>query len=228
MALTFADIADEFKTKVDSDPVVQKCLRQIKDGKGTYVTANKLAVRVGEDLGKVLKLHEPIDGISEWDYVDLIPKSLGLNHQMIVDECKIVQENMNSKAGLGIKYKEPAFNMDRVNGLITELTDNPEFTNISKSFYDQLVNFCENVVDDSIRDNAGVLFRAGIKTMVIRQAEYNGCQWCQDVAGSYDYNDVKESGNDVWRRHENCRCTIDYITERSGSFYSEKVNNQKK
>ena len=228
MALTFADIAEEFKTKVDSDPKVQQYLKTIRSGKGTYVTANKLAVRVGEDLGKVLKLHEPIDGISEWDYVDLIPKSLGLNHQMIVDECKVVQENMNAKAGLGIKYKEPAFNMDRVNGLIAELSDNPEFTNISKSFYDQLVNFCENVVDDSIRDNAGVMFRAGIRTMVIRQAEFGGCQWCQDVAGSYDYNDVKESGNDVWRRHENCRCTIDYITERSSSFYSERVNNQKK
>ena len=228
MALTYEDIAQEFKNKVDSDPKVQQYLKTIRSGNGTYVTANKLAVRVGEDLGKVLKMHEPIDGISEWDYVDLIPKALGLDQQMVVDACREVQEGMNKKAGLGIKYKEPAFNMDRVSGLITELADNPEFTNISKSFYDQLVNFSESIVDDSIRDNAGVLFRAGIRTMVIRQAEFGGCRWCQDVAGSYDYNDVKETGNDVWRQHENCRCTIDYITERSGSFYSEKVNNQKK
>ena len=228
MALTYEDIAQEFKNKVDSDPKVQQYLKTIRSGNGTYVTANKLAVRVGEDRGKVLKMHEPIDGISEWDYVDLIPKALGLDQQMVVDACREVQEGMNKKAGLGIKYKEPAFNMDRVNGLITELADNPEFTNISKSFYDQLVNFSESIVDDSIRDNAGVLFRAGIRTMVIRQAEFGGCRWCQDVAGSYDYNDVKETGNDVWRRHENCRCTIDYITERLGSFYSEKVNNQKK
>ena len=228
MALTYEDIAQEFKNKVDSDPKVQQYLKTIRSGNGTYVTANKLAVRVGEDLGKVLKMHEPIDGISEWDYVDLIPKALGLDQQMVVDACREVQEGMNKKAGLGIKYKEPAFNMDRVNGLITELADNPEFTNISKSFYDQLVNFSESIVDDSIRDNAGVLFRAGIRTMIIRQAEFGGCPWCQDVAGAYDYNDVKEPGNDVWRRHERCRCTIDYKTERSGSFYSERVNNQKK
>lgn len=228
MALTFADIAEEFKTAVNSDKQVQKYLRKIVDGDRSYTTANKLAIRVGEKLGAVLKRHEPIESIDEWDYVDLIPKSLGLDHSIIVEACKGVQENINKDAGLGIRYFEPAFNMDRVNGIITELRDNPEFKNIEKSFYDQLVNFSENVVDDSIRDNAGILYRAGVRTMVIRQAEFNGCSWCQNIAGSYDYRDVSNSGNDVWRRHENCRCTIDYITERSTGFYSERVNNQKK
>ena len=93
MALTYEDIAQEFKNKVDSDPKVQQYLKTIRSGNGTYVTANKLAVRVGEDLGKVLKMHEPIDGISEWDYVDLIPKALGLDQQMVVDACREVQED---------------------------------------------------------------------------------------------------------------------------------------
>ena len=98
MALTYEDIAQEFKDKVDSDPKVQQYLKTIRSGKGTYVTANKLAVRVGEDLGKVLKMHEPIDGIDEWDYIDLIPKALGLDHQMVADACREVQEGMNKKA----------------------------------------------------------------------------------------------------------------------------------
>lgn len=221
MALTYDDIAEEFKTRVNSDKYVQKYLRQIRDGKATYNTANKLAVRVGKDLGEVLKLHAPIENIDEWDYIDLIPKSLGLDHQIIADACRGVQENMNNKAGLGIKYQEPKFDKNRVYGLIKELEDNPEFTNIEKSFYEQLVNFSESIVDESIRENAGLMYRAGIKTMVIRQADSNCCPWCEEVAGTYDYNDVRQSGSDVWRRHENCRCTIDYITERYGSFYRE-------
>lgn len=228
MALTYDDIAQEFKDKVNNDPTVQKLFKTIRSGNGTYKTANKLAIRIGEDLGKVLKAHNPIDGIDEWDYVDLLPKALGLDHQIIVDACRDVQNSLNKKSGLGIKYFEPDFNMNRVNGLIDELRNNPEFVNIEKSFYDQLVNFSENVVDDSIRDNVGILYRSGIRTMVIRRAEFNGCPWCKEIEGAYDYRTVSDSGNDVWRRHENCRCTIDYITERESGFYSERVNNQKK
>lgn len=228
MALTYDDVVKEFKAAVDGDPKIQKLMRQIYDGKGTYKTANDLAVRVGQKLGGVLKVHEPIEGITEWDYFDLIPKTWGLDHQIMADACRGVQETMNKNAGLGIKYKEPAFDVDRVKGIITELTDHPDFTSIDKTFYDQLVNFSQNVVDQSIRENAGVMFRSGIKTMVIRQAEAGGCKWCQDQAGVYDYNEVKDRGNDVWRRHENCNCSIDFVTERSKEFYSERVNNQVK
>ena len=228
MALTFDDIKDEFMTKVNSDATVQRCLRTIHDGRGTYTTANRLARRVGETLGKVLKEHDPIENINEWDYVNLIPQSLGLNQQIIVDACRDVQNGLNAKNGIGIRYQEPKFDWDRINGLIAELRDNPEFKNIEKSFYDQLTNFSENIVDDSIRDNVGRLYRSGIRTMVIRQAEAGACKWCQEVAGTYDYSEVRMTGSDVWRRHDNCHCTIDYITEKDSGFYSERVNNQRK
>ena len=166
--------------------------------------------------------------INEWDYVNLIPQSLGLNQQIIVDACRDVQNGLNAKNGIGIRYQEPKFDWDRINGLITELRDNPEFKNIEKSFYDQLTNFSENIVDDSIRDNVGRLYRSGIRTIVVRQAEAGACKWCQEVAGPYDYSEVRMTGSDVWRRHENCHCTIDYITEKDSGFYSERVNNQKK
>lgn len=228
MALRYEDIEKEFKTAVDGDPKCQKLWKTIREGKGNYKTANKLAQQIGKDLGKTLVKNAPYEDISEWDLIDLLPKSLGLDHQMVADACREVQENMNKKAGLGIKFQEPKFDMDRVTGLIKELEDHPVFTDIEKSFMDQLVNFSENVVDESIRDNAAIMAKSGIRTMVIRQAEFKACEWCQEVAGSYDYNDVKDKGNDVWRRHENCHCTIDYITEKTSGFYSERVYNYKK
>ena len=228
MALRYEDIEKEFKAAVDGDPKCQKLWKTIREGKGNYKTANKLAQQIGKDLGKTLVKNAPYEDINEWDLIDLLPKSLGLDHQMVADACRDVQENMNKKAGLGIKFQEPKFDMDRVTGLIKELEDHPVFTDIEKSFMDQLVNFSENVVDESIRDNAAIMAKSGIKTMVIRQAEFKACEWCQEVAGSYDYNDVKDKGNDVWRRHENCHCTIDYITEKTSGFYTERVYNYKK
>lgn len=224
MALTFQDIKQEFQDSVNADKRCQELYRKIRSGDATYATVNKLAARVGDILGEVLMRHAPTQNIDEWDLDDLIPGSLGLDHNIISTACKQMQEKMNKDAGLGIKPKEPKFNWDRTQGIIDELRKHPDtFGDIEKSFQDQLVNFSQNIVSDSIRDNAQLLARAGIKTMVIRQPDAKACEWCRAVAGTYDYADVKDTGNDVWRRHENCRCTIDYITERNGSMYRERT-----
>ena len=228
MGLKYEDIKQEFIDTVNNDPKCQELYNKIRKGDASYKTGSQLAIRIGENLGKVLKKYAPKTSIDEWDLDDLLPKSLGLDHSMVATACKQIQTKMNKDAGLGIKPKEPKFNWDRVNGMISELRDHPDtFGDIEKSFWDQLVNFSQNVVDDSIRDNAQLMARAGIRTLVIRQPDFKACEWCRDVAGTYDYAEVKNQGNDVWRRHENCRCTIDYITERNSGFYTERVNNFK-
>lgn len=228
MALTYNDIKKEFQDTVNDDPKCQSLYKKIRSGDASYKTASQLAARIGECLGKVLKRHAPEASIYEWDLNDLLPRSLGLDHSMVATACEQIQEKMNKDAGLGIKPKSPKFDYDRVQGMIKELEDHADnFSDIEKSFWDQLCNFSQNVVDQSIRDNMQLMARAGIKTQVIRQAEFKACEWCRDVAGTYDYAEVKDTGNDVWRRHENCRCTIDYVTDRNSSLYSERVNNYK-
>jgi hypothetical protein len=226
---TYEEIKEQFEELVRSDKRANDLYTKIRSGKGTYKTASQLAIRLGTDLGRVLKQYAPEDG-SVWDIDidDLLPRALGLDHRKVIEACREVQNLMNKDAGLGIKFQEPKFNTDRAFGIVAELKEHENFADISKSFYDQLVNFSQNIVDDSIRDNAMTMWRAGIKAQVIRQHEFKACEWCQNVAGAYDYIDVRDTGNDVWRRHENCRCTIDYVTERNSGLYSERVNNFKK
>ena len=224
MALTFEDIRQAFVDEVNNDKKCQELYAKIYHGDASYKTGSQLAARIGECLGKVLKRHAPETSVYDGDLGDLLPKSLGLDHRMVATACEQIQEQMNKDAGLGIKPKAPKFDYDRVQGMIKELEDHADnFEDIEKSFYDQLCNFSQNVVDESIRDNMQLMARAGIKTQVIRQAEFKACPWCREVARTYDYTEVKDTGNDVWRRHENCRCTIDYITERNGSMYRERT-----
>jgi hypothetical protein len=129
---------------------------------------------------------------------------------------------MNADAGLGIKYIQPEFDSNRAYGIVEELLSNPEYTNIEASFYDQLANFSQNVVDEAIRVNAEVISGAGVRSYVVRTAEAGACPWCEDLVGIYDYDEVRFPGDDVWRRHENCRCTIAFFTERNGILYREK------
>ncbi len=226
MALKYEDIKGLFLDTLAKDAKAQELLTMIDAGTGTYATASAYAARVGDCLASVLKEYAPGTSIAEWDIEDLIPKSLGLDHSIVVNACQTVQDTMNADASLGIEFIEPQFDADRAYGMVTELRNNPEFVNIADTFYDQLANFSQNVVDDSIRSNASVMNRAGVESKVVRVAEFRACPWCRAVAGTYDYDDVSEKGNDVWRRHENCRCTIDYITERNGARYVERVNNQ--
>ncbi len=228
MALKYEDIKQEFINTVNNDKKVQELYAKIRSGDASYKTGSQIAARIGEDLGKVLKKYAPQTSVYEWDLDDLLPKSLGLDHSMVTEACLQIQEKMNKDAGLGLKPKAPKFDFDRVNGMIKELEEHADrFSDIEKSFWDQLSNFSQSIVDQSIRDNANLMFQAGIRTLVVRQPEGGACKWCNALAGSYDYNEVKDTGNDVWRRHENCRCTIDYVTERNSNLYTERVNNYK-
>ena len=225
--VTYDEIKKAFQETVDSDKECIKLYKQIRAGDASYGTASLLSARIGEDLGKVLIKYAPNMTIDEIDLDDILPKVLGLDQRMVTTACEMVQKDMNKDAGLGIKYKNPKFDMDRVKGLIDEVKSHETFSDIEDAFVDQLANFSQNIVDESIRVNAQTMFKAGIRTMVVRQAEAGACPWCLEQAGSYDYNEVKDTGNDVWRRHDNCRCNIDYITERNSSFYTERVENFK-
>lgn len=222
--LTYEDIKEPFLRALNLDRRASYLINEIEAGRGTYEMASEYAIRVGDNLAKVLRRHAPVESIAEWNLDDLIPQSLGLDHSIVTYACEQVQTSMNQNAGLGIRFQAPEFDSNRAYGIVTELRDNPEFTNIEASFYDQLVNFSQNVVDDSIRDNAALLSRAGVRSKIIRTAEYGACQWCVDVAGVYDYDEVGQ-GDDVYRRHENCRCTINFVTERNTGIYTEAINN---
>lgn len=226
--LTYEDIKEPFLRALNLDRRASYLIAEIEAGRGTYEMASEYAARVGETLAKVLRRHAPVESIAEWDLENLIPQSLGLDQSIVVYACEQVQTAMNADAGIGIRFQVPQFDRSRAYGLVTELQDNPEFTNIERSFYDQLVNFSQNIVNESIRDNAEVMARAGIKTMVIRTPDPGACEWCEEVAGVYNYEDVRDPGNDVWRQHERCKCTIDYVTERNGGFYRERVNSSRR
>ena len=223
--LTYENIREPLIEAIRNDRKATQLYELIQNKTGTYNTASEYAIRVGECLARILRKNAPFESIAEWDLENLIPQALGLDHEHVVQVCEQVQLTLNADAGLGINYVPPMFDGNRAYGLVAELRDNPEFVNIERTFYDQLVNFSQNVVDESIRVNANVLSNAGVQSKIVRRPEAGACAWCRAVAGTYEYADVRRTRSDVWRRHENCRCTIDFVTERNGSEYRERVDN---
>lgn len=224
---TFEDIKKAFRQTVDNDPEVRKIYAELQD-LPTYGNAMRLANKIGEDLGKVLVKLAPELSVDDLELADILPKALGLDHAQVTTACKQVQESMNKQAGLGIKYKEPKFNMDKALGLADEIRGITDEDELSQALVERIKNFSESVVDDSIHDNASVIANAGVKAYIVRTAEANCCEWCNEVAGTYDYFEVKDKGNDVWRRHLGCQCDIEFVIERSGTYSASQVRNYKK
>ena len=210
MPLTFNDVKAEIASAVNGDYRAGVLLGRLKTKGAGYKEAHAYAVRVGELTGRVLKKYQPED-LSEWDLDDLIPGTLGLNHSMVAAACREAQKNLNRKAKIGIRPQEPEFDGNRAFGLAENVRQRGE---VGPAFFDQVTNFDMNVVDESIRKNAGVQSGAGLHPVIVRTAEARCCKWCDDLAGVYDYEEVRDTGNPIWSRHDNCRCMIEFVADR--------------
>ena len=97
----------------------------------------------------------------------------------------------------------------------------------NETFFDQVGNFLEGHLDDSVHDNAGVQYVAGLDPTLTRTATAKCCKWCDQLAGTYDYEKVRNKGNDVWKRHKNCHCIIDYNPGKITNRSKIKIKDQK-
>ena len=68
-------------------------------------------------------------------------------------------------------------------------------------------NIANSMHDDYIKENAGTRTQAGLKCYLVRDAGGGCCKWCQALAGRYDYATAPD---DIFRRHDNCTCTVTY------------------
>ena len=53
---------------------------------------------------------------------------------------------------------------------------------------------------------------SGLAPKIKRTSTGHCCEWCEKLAGTYNYEDVRDTGNNVFRRHRHCRCTVEFIT----------------
>lgn len=87
---------------------------------------------------------------------------------------------------------------------------NKSFDNVSWLLDAVVSTFCMSIVDDSVKANADFQYNAGMSPKIIRTTDGKCCEWCNKLAGVYDYEKVKNTGNEVFRRHRNCGCVVAY------------------
>lgn len=208
-------IQDDFKNKFDSSKIIKGLYQKAEQGNATYKEANEFAIEVGEILSDAFKknLSSSVlpDGRMYFNIADRILRdTLGNNYELVADMSVKVQEILNKKTGIGIKAIKPKMNEDKVRGIIDIVSGKEKYDDIAYMLGEPVINFSQSVVNDAVRENADFQFKAGLSPKIIRTSTGKCCEWCDKLAGIYDYEAVSDTGNNVFRRHKHCRCLVEY------------------
>lgn len=74
-----------------------------------------------------------------------------------------------------------------------------------------VVNFAKSIPADTVKSNVEFEANAGMRPRIVRSSNGKCCPWCSSLAGEY-YAD--EAPDDIYARHDNCTCTVTYISEK--------------
>ena len=205
-------IKSEFEgARLDSE-FLKDLLSKLHHSKASYLDANQYAIEIGEILSKALGAsltNETLpDGKMYYNIAQrVLTDVLGRNYELVSDYTEQVQKNLNSEAKIGLTAQIPELNQDRIDGLVNRLASEESFDDVKWLLVDPIVIFSQSIVDDSIRKNAEFHHKVGLSPKIVRRVVGHPCKWCKSLEGSYNYPEVPK---DIYRRHGNCRCTVDY------------------
>lgn len=207
--------------KKAADPQLRKFLERVEAGTATQAEVQRLSETLGNILGDVLaEFYAPgylPDETLYWNIAErtLIPM-LRENHQTINQAATLVQNATDEGNGIGLNPIQTKFPEERATGIVRDMCeDGIELAESVRRMKTDVTNITESFFDDWVQTNAAFRYQTGMNPQIIRSTNGNCCEWCSNLAGVYDYSEVRDTGNDVYRRHTNCNCQITFKDNRA-------------
>lgn len=204
-------LRQQFSRNLGGSDRATELMEKIRGGGAGYEEAGDYAEEVGRALADAfatLTGEDLPDGRMYWNIADRVVRPLLVeDHALVSDAALQVQQALNTAAGLGLTPQAAPLNTDRVEVLLNRLANAQRFADVAWLLDAPVVNFSRSVVDDTLQANVEFQGKAGLRPRVVRRTVHKCCEWCSRLAGSYTYPDVPK---DVYRRHENCRCVVEY------------------
>lgn len=208
------DIAPELLEKVQQSFEAETAglKEEIANGVKSYEEAYAYAIQVGEALSKSFGVNitpEVLpDGMMYYNIADKVVRPmLQAEYELTSAAAVQAQRSANQAAGIGIKPLAADFDEGRAQGIIDRVSSQP-FEEVSWLLNEPVKSFSKNVVDQTLEKNVEFQGKSGLSPKIRRTANGETCEWCQAVAGTYEYPNVPK---DVYRRHANCDCVVEYI-----------------
>lgn len=207
------DIMDSFEESWHDNKKLPGLMDKLKNGTATYAEANEYAAEVGRMMKEAymanLSSDRLPDGKCYYNIADkIIRDTEHMQYTRVTDYTMQVQQNLNKKAGIGLKAIAPEEDKGLVQSLINKAANADQYDDVAAYVSQTMESMSKKVVDHSIKANADFQYKAGMRPKIIRSGGSGCCEWCSGLSGKYDYPDVPP---EVYARHNNCSCTVEYV-----------------
>lgn len=211
-------IQSSFKSYCLKDRRLTQISKRIRDGTANQIDAHDYAEHLGENLSRALVTNLTADTLPNGTlYYNIAQRtvipSLEENYNIINDISADIQAIADKKAKIGLGAVRADFPSSRINGLIDKMTsDDIILEQAIKWLQEPIINNSEAFFDDFVRANADFRTNVGLKATITRTVVSGCCKWCEDLAGTYDYDSAPE---EIYARHEFCRCSVTYQSKKT-------------
>lgn len=207
------DIMDHFEGAWHDNEKLPGLMDKLKSGTATYAEANEYAAEVGRMMKEAyatnLSSDRLPDGKCYYNIADkIIRDTEHMQYTRVTDYTMQVQQNLNKKAGIGLKAIAPEEDKGLVQSLINKAANADQYDDVAAYVSQTMESMSKKVVDHSIKANADFQYKAGMCPKIIRSGGSGCCEWCSGLSGKYNYPDVP---SEVYARHNNCTCTVEYV-----------------
>ena len=220
-------ITTSYQTNMLRDRKVAQINKRIRDGTATFVDGHEYASRAGENLSRSLLSNLTEEALPDGTLYYNIAKrtvvpALQTNYESVNEIAEEIQSIADLESGIGLKSVRAEFPKSRIQGLIDKMTtDGITLEDALRWLAEPIINNCEAFFDDFIKENADFRSSAGLKTTITRIAAPGCCEWCDAIAGVYEYGSEPQ---DVYRRHQFCRCTVTFQSKKtSQDVWSKRI-----
>ncbi len=194
------------ESRIASDPQLRALRKKISQGTATLAESSKYTQLCAQIMGQ--KLSGQVLGLSDREGV--CTQLLRDRYSDVNQVCEQVMRSVDERAGIAMNPRHAAFPAERVQQLVHSLTD-PTVSDetIQRRANTGAANVAISFHDDFVDENAAFRSDAGYECYITRVVGGASCPWCSTMAGRFRY-DWEEMPEDIFRRHDNCTCTVTF------------------
>lgn len=220
-------IRAEFQKTCKSDKYIQSVLKKIEGGTAKMEEVALLSKQLGRRASQAIGAHVNVaalpDGKMYYNIADTILSGvLKDNYDIINSAAAECQKALDSQAGINVRPQQAEFPAERVQA-VANAASIPDITEevMIRRMTAPAQNITESFYNDYVQTNVKFRSDAGLDCYIIRNDHGGCCEWCAKLAGKYHY--PEDVPKDVYRRHDNCGCTVTYLNGRKAQNVWDKT-----
>lgn len=210
----YEKIKAEFEGRVSANGYIKAVTKRIAEGTATMNDVSLYAKALGSEVRLAIAYNISPEDLPEGQmFYNIAQKILDPllhdNHSMVNDIAAQVQKKLDERKGIRIKPQKAPFPEDRLGSVLSAASEQGlDEATMKRRMSAPAETMTQSFADDYMKENAKFRTRAGFKEYIVRKEDGKCCEWCSKLAGRYLY--PESTPHDVFRRHDNCGCSVTY------------------